>query len=91
MAEGEIGERIILSDDPIPRELGVIKTIGTRKVNAEGYDDQNPDQFCEWEDDDEDDARINEFLSSQNRPSQSYKPRVCMFYQTNSCKNGASC
>ena len=91
LAEGEIGERIILSDDPIPRELGVIKTIGTRKVNAEGYDDQNPDQFCEWEDDDEDDARINEFLSSQNRPSQSYKPRVCMFYQTNSCKNGASC
>lgn len=62
LAEGEIGERIILSDDPIPRELGVIKTIGTRKVNAEGYDDQNPDQFCEWEDDDEDDARINEFL-----------------------------
>ena len=31
LPEGEIGERVILSDEPIPREIGVVKTIGTMK------------------------------------------------------------
>ena len=62
MPEGEFGERIILSDDPIPREIGVVKTIGTKKV---GFN-VNPDQFEEWDEaDDSDDARIDEFLESQ--------------------------
>ena len=34
LPEGEVGERVILSNDPIPVEIGVVKTIGTRKVNA---------------------------------------------------------
>ena len=58
MPEGEIGERVILSDDPIPVEIGIVKTIGTRKV---GFD-VDPDQLYEWNSSDEDDARIDEFL-----------------------------
>ena len=93
LPDGEVGERIILSDDPIPREIGTVKTIGTRKVNV-GYNDDDPDQFCDW-DDDEDDARIEEFLADQRQASgQSGKKsnkKVCMFFQTNSCHNGANC
>ena len=65
LPEGEVGERIILSNDPIPVEIGVVKTIGTRKVNA-GFGRNaagNGADYCDWEDD-EDDARIEEFLSS---------------------------
>lgn len=40
LPEGEIGERIILSDDPIPVEIGVVKTIGTRKVGFDVDQDQ---------------------------------------------------
>ena len=64
LPEGEVGERIILSDDPIPVEIGVVKTIGTRKVNAGFGGAMGGDQgYQDWEDD-EDDARIEEFLSS---------------------------
>lgn len=57
LPEGEFGERIILSDEPIPREIGIVKTIGTKKM---GFD-VDPDQLCEWneEDEDSDDARID--------------------------------
>ena len=40
MPEGEIGERVILSDDPIPVEIGVVKTIGTRRVGLNVDEDQ---------------------------------------------------
>ena len=74
MPEGEIGERVILSDDPVPVEIGIVKTIGTRKV---GFD-VDPEQLHEWNSSDEDDARIDEFLENQMRgPPQK---RVCMFY-----------
>ena len=62
LPEGEFGERVILSDDPIPREIGVVKTIGTKK-NALNVD---PEELFDWnEDDNEDDVRIEEFLQSQ--------------------------
>ena len=44
MPEGEIGERIILTDDPIPREIGVVRMIGTKKVSA-GAMDFNDGEF----------------------------------------------
>ena len=28
-----MGERVILSNEAVPREIGVVKTIGTQKVN----------------------------------------------------------
>ena len=64
LPEGEVGERVILSNDPIPVEIGVVKTIGTRKVNAGFGGARGGDEgYQDWEDD-EDDARIEEFLSS---------------------------
>jgi hypothetical protein len=64
-----MGERVILSNDPIPREIGVVKTIGTRKVVGGGLADfggAGEQEFYDWvdEDDDEDDARIDAFLES---------------------------
>lgn len=38
LPEGEMGERIILSNDPIPQEIGVVKTIGTKKMGLLGGD-----------------------------------------------------
>ena len=62
LPEGEFGERVILSDDPIPREIGVVKTIGTKKKNF----NVDPEELFDWnEEDDDDDARIEEFLQSQ--------------------------
>lgn len=62
LPEGQIGERVVLSNEAVPREIGIIRTIGTRKEE---------DDFCfEWEDEqDEDDARIEAFLSSHKHPS----------------------
>lgn len=61
LPEGQYGERVILSDEPVPREIGVIKTIGTRKAGFEITEDQ----ICDWDDDeDEDEARISAFLAS---------------------------
>ena len=64
LPEGEVGERVILSDDPIPVEIGVVKTIGTKKMGGFGGGARGgEDHFQDWEDD-EDDERIEEFLSS---------------------------
>ena len=63
LPEGEVGERVILSDDPIPVEIGVVKTIGTKKMGGFGGARAGEDHFQDWEDD-EDDERIEEFLSS---------------------------
>jgi len=83
LPEGQMGERVILSDEQVPREIGIIRTIGTMKVN----EDYNEEEFYEWaEENDEDDARIEAFLES-HKP----KPKVCAFFQTNSCRNGKSC
>jgi len=47
LPEGQIGERIILSDDPVPREIGFVKTIGTKKV---GLNEHDGDQYYDdWE------------------------------------------
>ena len=84
LPEGQISERVVLSNDPVPVQIGVIRTIGTMK---------GEDAYCyEWADEaEEDDARIEEFLASMHqRPSKPQK-RLCMFYQTNSCRNGTKC
>jgi len=53
-----MGERIILSNDPIPIEIGIVKTIGTKKQGA--MMDLNEDDFHAWNsDEDEDDERIS--------------------------------
>lgn len=38
LPEGEIGERVILSNDPVPVEIGVVRTIGTKKLGAHPMD-----------------------------------------------------
>ena len=88
LPEGEFGERVILSDDPIPREIGVVKTIGTKKRSQ--MMDFNGGDFQDWNSDydDEDDARIAEFLESQKpRPAK----RICIYFQSGTCRNGKSC
>lgn len=87
LPEGEIGERVILSNDPVPRELGFVKTIGTKK--AGGFDNDQ-EGYHEWAEgsDEEDEARIEAFLNSHKEKP---KKKMCTFFMTNSCKNGAKC
>mmetsp|Transcript_1308 Transcript_1308/g.1774 ORF Transcript_1308/g.1774 Transcript_1308/m.1774 type:complete len:254 (-) Transcript_1308:180-941(-) len=89
LPEGQMGERVILSNDPVPREVGVIRTIGTKKQGVSM--DFCDEDFYEWNsEDEEDDARIDAFLQS-HKPKPTSSKRVCTFYQTDSCRNGAKC
>lgn len=83
-----MGERVILSNDPIPIEIGIVRTIGTKKRSA--FVDFNEGEFYEWGSSDEDDARIAEFLEN-HRPKNFPQKRVCIYYQSDSCRNGNNC
>ena len=84
--EGEIGERVILSGTG--QELGVVKTIGSRPKGMKPA----ANEFNDWGEDDEDDALIEEFLRGQlELRAQKSKPKICTYYASGNCRNGAKC
>ena len=60
--EGEMGERVIL--DEHGNEIDVIKTIGTRPKNHQGFNINTNEEFHNWGESDEDDAIIEAYLAS---------------------------
>ena len=87
LPEGQISEKIILSNELVPKEMGYVKTIGIKKTGGNSFNSEN---LFDWEDhDDEDDARIEAFLQDQTEPKP--KKKMCSFYQSNSCRNGKTC
>ena len=62
-----------------------MQTIGSR---PKGYK-PSAEEFDEWDENDEDDALIEEFLRGQLEHKN--KPTVCMYYASGSCRNGQKC